>query len=534
MTTTISTSESKVTFASLPQRRLGRYEVLQRIGEGGMATVFRARLEGPGGACKDVALKLIHPYLSHDPDFVRMFLDETRVAMALSHRNIVQTFDAGELDGQHYLVMELLEGGSLGQLLATPGAGLPLEVALFIGAELAAGLEHLHGLGGMVHRDVSPANVLFSAQGDVKLADFGVVRAAGITSTFGELVKGKLSYMAPEQAAGRAEPRSDLFALGAVLYRMLSGSPLREKATLEAVRGEGPHRLPPQCQVPESLAELVAACLQPAPEQRPSSGRVVEQLGDELERARHLPGATRDVRARLRGLLSPAGDQAGRVAAAMRQLAAQIPTEPGKRPAASSGSVPQGGEDRGPTARPAADAEGGRPPVRAEAVGAGSGPQGRRPWPPLAVALTATALSLAAVLGFLASRGDRRTGGAPPLAASPGRLLDAGPLRPDVRPAVSAEAGTRAQPGGDAGAPVDLRRAEDVATGLLDLNSSPWGEVFVDGKRVGETPLQGLRLRVGVHRVRVVNRASDLVAELRVSIRRGRTSVRWVQLAPAP
>jgi len=131
-----------------------KYDILAAIGQGGMARVYRARLQAPGGASKEVALKLIHPHLGQQSDFVGMFLDEMRVAMALSHRNIVQTFDAGEFQDSYYMVMELMTWGSLGRLLhAVPqGERLPLEIALFIAMEVCAALAHAHTFQPPDHR----------------------------------------------------------------------------------------------------------------------------------------------------------------------------------------------------------------------------------------------------------------------------------------------------------------------------------------------------------------------------------------------
>ena len=158
----------------LPVRHLGKYELLSRIGEGGMATVYRARMHGPAHASRDVALKLIHPHLARLEDFVLMFLDEMRMAMALTHRNIVQTFDAGVVEGRYFMVMELVEGGSLRELLRRilGKEPIPLDVILFIGMEICSALDHAHnarslsqdGPGGVVHRDVSPSNILLSTR----------------------------------------------------------------------------------------------------------------------------------------------------------------------------------------------------------------------------------------------------------------------------------------------------------------------------------------------------------------------------------
>ncbi|MBW2735193.1 MAG: serine/threonine protein kinase, partial [Deltaproteobacteria bacterium] len=184
---------------------IGRYEILQALGSGGMSTVYRACLHGPAGASKTVALKVIHPDLSRHAETQLMFLDEMRTTMALSHRNLVQTFDAGNADGLPFLVMELVDGVSLEELLTLETRKrLPIDLALYVAAEVAAGLEYAHrSEAGVLHRDVSPGNVLISKHGDVKLADFGVAKAAGQLAEDPLAIKCKLSHMAPEQAHGQ-------------------------------------------------------------------------------------------------------------------------------------------------------------------------------------------------------------------------------------------------------------------------------------------------------------------------------------------
>lgn len=218
--------------------RFGRYTIRKPLGTGGMATVYAATFGGPGGAVRPVALKLIHAHLSRQENFISMFLAETAVAMSLTHRNIVQTFDAGIESGRHFLAMELIDGCSLRELITRAGPrGLPLDVCLFIGMEICAGLHHAHTfrpeltgqVGAVVHRDISPSNILLSSAGDVKLADFGVAKALTRLNdhSISAMVKGKVMYMAPEQGMGKAQPASDLFSLGAVLYEIIASRPIR-------------------------------------------------------------------------------------------------------------------------------------------------------------------------------------------------------------------------------------------------------------------------------------------------------------------
>lgn len=207
----------------VPQR-IGPFEIVRRLGAGGMAEAFEGRRCGPGGFVQRVCVKRILPSRARDPEHVQLFLREARLAAALSHRNIVRVIELGA-DGT-YLALELIEGTDLRRLLAAP---IPLEIAAFIASEIAEALDHAHTrspIGPVVHRDVTPANVLTSAEGDVKLADFGIARAVREPAITGAaLVRGNIWHLAPEQLDGssRGDPRSDLFSLGIVLFQCISG-----------------------------------------------------------------------------------------------------------------------------------------------------------------------------------------------------------------------------------------------------------------------------------------------------------------------
>jgi serine/threonine-protein kinase len=217
---------------------LGPYELLQRIATGGMAEVYLARREGPHGFQKVVAVKRILPQLAEDTDFVAMFVDEARVCARLAHPNIVHVFDFGEHDGELYMAMEFVDGTTAARLVraaATRGEPLPLEAALYIALSVLRGLDYAHSARDddgkpldLVHRDVSPGNVLIDRSGAVKLTDFGIARAAEIERrTDAGQLKGKLGYMSPEQVVGRElDARSDLFTVGIVLAELVMLRPL--------------------------------------------------------------------------------------------------------------------------------------------------------------------------------------------------------------------------------------------------------------------------------------------------------------------
>ena len=228
-----------MTISTIPAPlRLGPYELLRRIATGGMAEVYLARRGGPHGFKKIVAVKRILPQYARDPDFVAMFVDEARVCARLGHPNIVQVFDFGEQDGELYMAMEYVDGTTGARLIraaASRGEDVPLDVCLHVALSILRALEHAHSARddegrplALVHRDVSPGNVLIDRSGAVKLTDFGIARAAEIERrTDAGQLKGKLGYMSPEQVVGRElDARSDLFTAGIVLAEMLILRPL--------------------------------------------------------------------------------------------------------------------------------------------------------------------------------------------------------------------------------------------------------------------------------------------------------------------
>ena len=219
-------------------QRLGPYVLDERLGSGGMAEVYLARRDGPYGFAKRHAIKKILPQLSRDPRFVAMFCDEARICAALMHPNIVQVVDFGEVDGELFMAMEYVEGTSCAKLLrlaAKQRRRFPVAAAVFVAHEILRGLHFAHHAVdrrgrslGIVHRDVSPGNVLIGRAGEVKLTDFGIVQSSFVDRrTYPGELKGKLGYMSPEQTAGSSlDPRSDIFSAGILLAEMLIARPL--------------------------------------------------------------------------------------------------------------------------------------------------------------------------------------------------------------------------------------------------------------------------------------------------------------------
>lgn len=265
----------------------GRYQLVERAAEGGMADVWRAVTRGAAGFIRPVAIKRIKAALSHSPEFVQMFVEEARVGATLDHPNVVQLHDFGVDDwGNHYLVMEWVEGVDVGrwsQSFIDAGWHAPWHLTAAVGIEALRGLHAAHERtdpwgkpAPTYHRDVTPGNVLIGLNGIVKLADFGLARAmdrAKITRP--EMVKGKVAYLSPEILSDGAEPspQSDLFSLGIVLWEVLAGRRLfRAKTDLESLKLVMACEIPPlretRPDLPEELTQAVHRALERDPKKR--------------------------------------------------------------------------------------------------------------------------------------------------------------------------------------------------------------------------------------------------------------------------
>ncbi len=298
--------------------RLDRYTLVERIGRGGMAEVFRARVQSLGGFERDVAVKVLLPQFASEPEFVDMLLDEARIAGAIVHPCVVQVLDVGRQGDIFYLVMEYVRGPDLRSVARSlSGAKLPLPMALYIIGEVLRGLHAVHLAvddrgqpRNIVHRDVSPANVLVDENGAVKLGDFGIAHASGrLTRTRTGSVKGKSRYMAPEQLMAQpVDHRADLYAVGVSLFEALLGDVARESsyATPYGPMFTWPRRVPPEL-VPPDVAELLRRAVVDDPRARfadaaqfrsavvaslghHAPGYDAETLARELKRIRGVPG----------------------------------------------------------------------------------------------------------------------------------------------------------------------------------------------------------------------------------------------------
>ena len=511
---------------------LGRYELLFPIGRGGMAEVFLARRRGPGGVEKRLVVKRIRRERSRDPRFVEMFVGEARLSMSLSHKNVVPVFDFGRAGDELFLVMEYVEGANLGAALAADG--VPLEPALvaFVGIEACQALDYAHGRG-VIHRDVTPANVLLSRAGEVKLADFGVATAETDLGAGGR-VRGTPAYMAPEQARGEAmDARSEVFALGLVLWETLAGRRAYDGADVQAQLARARAGDVPALdeRVPAALRAVIERATRADPEARFASVRAMQLALDDYLVA---------TRAAAAGKPPP-------MHALASWLRARIPEEP--REIDDDAVTPPRGRvetflddgfataaEAGDTARSVAEtiADDAPPVVEPPAAPppATPGPlapaRGRRGV--VVLALTGAAAAALIAAGVLVGSSPAPT---PVASATPpdAGALDASP--PDATPATDAavatptdaavagasadarSAATAPTSRGDAAsaaAPADLPPRPSLPPGTVRVSAEPgWAEVRVAGRpeRCSQTPCS-LSLPPGHYRLELENPYSGL------------------------
>jgi len=529
-----------------------------------MAEIFLAQSHGPEGFEKQVVIKRIRSGLADDPSFIQMFIAEARVASKLNHANVVHIFDFDQHEDSYYLAMEYVRGKSLAEVhrrARTAGRPFPPVLAAQIALEVARGLAYAHRLTehgqpvGLVHRDVTPHNVLISYDGAVKLTDFGIAKASNRASTAG-MLKGKFAYMAPEQARGEpVDARTDLFALGITLWELLTGSRLfdgdSDVAVLRAVQEReiaAPAGLNPAVEV--ALSEVVMTALQRDPARR-------FQTASEMERKllTFVIGATRtpedtDVGLFVRSLfpddaaaeeesgpvpplqlVSGVGPTASRPQATARSAGPRSAAAEARmlqQTVPSGGLIPPEDEAFAPTRTPAAP----QTPRRASAATAPGRQSAITRAPDEASVLAAEIgrgrgrlfLVLAAVVvvaagagvAFVAGRNEPR-----PAESSAGQTVAPIPPRPSTapaqRPAEAPAQGKVEEP---------PRPAAPGPPGYFQVRLQPWGKLFIDGKFQGD--VEGLSRRIslppGAHAVRVLN--GRKARTWNVDIESGKTEVR--------
>jgi serine/threonine-protein kinase len=446
-----------------------RHTLLGSIGAGGMAELFLAERAGAEGARRRVVLKRILPAFARDPDFRELFAHEARIVMQLSHANIVQVYDFEDIGDTYVLEMEYVEGCDLKTLLRERGS-LPLAAALRVAVEILRGLDYAHrrsGADGMpleiVHRDVSPGNILLSREGEVKLTDFGLARSRERWRRSVGGVKGTFEFMAPEQAEGRpADARADVFAAGAILYTMLVGeSPFEAEgpvATLDLVR-EGKYvPLREACPTaPDEICAVVARALAKNADDRFVSAAA---MGEAIESFAHAQG--------LRLSAESLAPLVCEVAVAL----VPVVTTPVAAP---------------PRVVAAADSD---PPPLAVAHTRAMAPRRTRRAPLIMVSVLALgAIGVAAFALRPKSQPAPVVVAVTPPAPPPQEPPPTPTVAPDPVPSV----------------PASIKPAAKPKPALLTISADPWAFVSIDGKKRGTTPLHDVALPAGPHEVTFEN-----------------------------
>jgi hypothetical protein len=270
--------------------RIGPYLLHKKVARGGMAELFLADYVRRDGFKRKVAIKRILPHLAGNKNFIKMFTREARVAALLQHPNVVQIFDYGKIDNAYFIAMEFIDGKNLGQILSAFNQGLPFDHAAFIISQICKGLDYSHSKKDdntgepfhIVHRDISPQNLLVSYQGEVKISDFGISKARSEPSlTQAGVVKGKMAYLSPEQALGEPiDHRADIYALGLVFYETLTGKRVYTfENDIDAIRMIPKMDIEPLSKslpaIPEELNRIVMKCLEKEKDNRYQSASAV-------------------------------------------------------------------------------------------------------------------------------------------------------------------------------------------------------------------------------------------------------------------
>ncbi len=476
----------------------GPYKLVRRLGVGGMAETFEAIRTGPGDFTQRVCIKLVLPFFRDREDFRELFEREARLAAKLRHSNVVGVIDFGQIDGVTYIALELVDGVDLASLLdAQPGQRLSSEQVVFLGHQLAAGLEHAHDPrregsadgtedNAIVHRDISPSNVLISQRGEIMLTDFGVAKAITGSSRQQSAVKGKVPYMSPEQLrAEKLDGRADLFALGVVLFEALAGErPYHgehDPATIMRIlQGERAALRDIAPDTPEGVCDVIDALLQPDRDERPKNAAALLEMLDPFMPSprvgRQLGNMASEVRAAKLLQTTPA------------PIVGNEPTDMQVgRPGEASGVSVAG------SARPRDDAQDEKPPAKASRTWL--------PWALLALVLSAVGVWALQDLGGTPAN---TSGPAPPILAP----ADPEPTTPPALPPGNESSGATAESEADAAQAVPQTKeppppaAEpEVKPARLTVVVFPWGEVWINGKRRGAAPLKSVALEPGRYRI---------------------------------
>jgi eukaryotic-like serine/threonine-protein kinase len=487
-----------------------RYDIGGLVAEGGMAEIVAASAMTEAGVSKRVALKRIRSESSSDPAFVARFFDEVRLAMQLSHANVVQVFDFGRTEtNEFFLAMEFVEGVDLQRLLKVPGCErLPPAEALHVVAQTLRGLDYAHRRTdpdnrplGIVHLDVKPANVLVSFEGEVKLTDFGIARSRDARRPMVG-ISGTIPFMSPEQARGeRVDLRSDVFSAGVLLYALLSGScPFGDEdseGTLVQVQ-LCRYRPPSGLDQLQRFEPLLRRALAPLPEQRfPNAGAFADAI-DELMFEQGWRGGATALRDRLRAQFPNERDRLNAL------------FEPGTRREglAVKRANPREGTllSRVALAAPAAE------PPRRQTVVASDVPRGGGRASSIMTAIGIASAIAAAAITFVALKRQRpepvlalptnASTPTPTPTPTPTNTSTSTPTPTPTPPPTPAPAVSAKTPPAHQGRP---ERPIAAAMGTLSVNASPWATVHVNGRLAGTTPILRFPVRAGRASVTIEN-----------------------------
>lgn len=502
---------------------LGKYTLIKKLATGGMAEVFLARIDGPMGFAKKCVVKRILPHFNDDPRFIEMFLGEARLAAELNHPNLVQIFDFGEANGQYYLAMEYIDGPNLrvlNQAARRHSGPMSLALAARLIALAAEGLHHAHELRNeqgeflnLVHRDISPDNVLVSRNGAVKVVDFGIAKASSQPHlTKSGMIKGKMAYMPPEQLAREVlDRRADLFALGIVLYELVTGGmpfdATSEVSIIQAIMSQVPLERPTtyRADCPPAMEAIVLKCLEKDRDRRYASCRELQADLETFIASTGTPVGTRDVAELVETVFANENDVTQATAIPLSGLEATTPSGVSQErpsPPRAPSAVSSGTGLSGTALRPVTGVDAATPK--------------KSPLPFIAIGVVA--LAALGVGGWYATRPPPVvTPPQPPVVKPPVvAVVDAGapiaaPIDAGVAVAEAPDAGNEAEE--DAGVEV---KTPVVKNGRLELRIRPYATVYVDDRKLGDTPLPTQSIPVGRHKLRLVNEklGKDVVLDL--------------------
>ena len=540
----------------------GKYRIRRLIAKGGMAEVYEAEILGPAGFAKPVCLKRIRPELTADTEFVQMFEAEARIAARLHHPNIVSVFDFDRHDGQMFLTMEYVDGCDLKQIIQEAGTArlsIPVAFAVHVMDGLLAALDHAHTGSAdgktqpVIHRDVSPHNVLLSKDGTVKLADFGIAKSRGLSdATQVGVIKGKPAYLAPEQMDGRVSPSSDLFGAGLVLHETLTGKrAVRPDNNMPLAARLATFEYIPVPWFSDKLNGFLSILLARDPHGRFASADAARTALKALE----IPPLSEKeaaalvqsaVRLKHQRLALERADAKGALPRISRIETRFSTTPSGDRPVRSGEA-----EEEDPAPTPASPAS--KAPKRRRfaplflvvaalfAVGVGILALARKGRTDLEAAPTPTT----------SVKEDAHPSSSPKAAdgnASPRRSADT--PKPPSAPTTAIEKNAPGSTGSgaeheaveakivrlteppvpeenDTESPSNGHEEKSASPkrGSLNVNVRPWAEVYVDGTSRGTTPIHNLALRAGTHELRIENKPLGYNEALKIQIRRGKTVV---------